>query len=101
MRPTLCDSSSALGKAGSFVDTYVQEAKTPIITQSGLINPRAVRQISMGSILGVLGGLGVSVFSKPLAILLGLGVIVVQVSWHVYLSIQFKLLSGRGRVWGS
>lgn len=32
----------------------------------------------MGSILGVLCGLGVSVFSKPLALLLGLGIVAVQ-----------------------
>lgn len=32
----------------------------------------------MGSILGVLGGLGISVFSKPLAILIGLGIFVLQ-----------------------
>lgn len=42
--------------------------------------PKVVRQISMGSILGVLGGLGISVFSKPLALLIGLGVVLVQVS---------------------
>lgn len=34
----------------------------------------------MGSILGVVCGLGVSVFSKPLAVLIGLGVFVLQVS---------------------
>jgi hypothetical protein len=33
----------------------------------------------MGSILGVFCGLGVSVFSKPLAILIGLGIFVLQV----------------------
>jgi uncharacterized membrane protein (Fun14 family) len=46
------------------------------------MNPQAVRQISMGSILGVIGGLGISVFSKPLAILIGLGIFALQVSWQ-------------------
>ncbi|KAF2128573.1 hypothetical protein P153DRAFT_367689 [Dothidotthia symphoricarpi CBS 119687] len=77
-RPILCDSSPALAKAGNFLDTYTHDAKTPLITQSGAANPRAIRQISMGSIFGVLGGLGVSLFSKPLAVLIGLGVILVQ-----------------------
>jgi hypothetical protein len=33
----------------------------------------------MGSILGVIGGLGISVFSKPLAVLIGLGIFALQV----------------------
>jgi hypothetical protein len=78
-RPILCDSPDPLAKLGDLRNQYSHDAKTPIITQSGAANPRAVRQISMGSILGVLGGLGISVFSKPLAILIGLGVILVQV----------------------
>jgi uncharacterized membrane protein (Fun14 family) len=61
-------------------NNYTTEARTPIVTQSGAVNPQAIRQISMGSILGVVGGLGVSLFSKPLAVLIGLGVFVLQVS---------------------
>jgi hypothetical protein len=78
-RPILCDSPDPLAKLGDLRNQYSHDAQTPIITQSGAANPRAVRQISMGSILGVMGGLGVSVFSKPLAILIGLGVLLVQV----------------------
>jgi uncharacterized membrane protein (Fun14 family) len=33
----------------------------------------------MGSILGVFCGLGISVFSKPLAVLIGLGIVALQV----------------------
>jgi hypothetical protein len=87
---------------------YAAEAQTPILTESGAASkffptcldwfmsggllfgwgstgltndadPRAIRQVSMGSILGVFCGLGVSVFSKPLAILIGLGIFVLQV----------------------
>lgn len=77
-RPILCDSPDPLAKITSDLrNTYSRE--TPVIKQSGAANPRVVRQISMGSILGVLGGMGVSVFSKPLALLIGLGVILVQV----------------------
>jgi hypothetical protein len=75
-----CDSADPLAKFGDLRNTYAHEAQTPIITQSGAPNPKAVRQISMGSILGVIGGLGISVFSKPLAILLGLGIVALQVS---------------------
>lgn len=74
-----CDAADPLAKLGDLRNSYSREAQTPVITQSGAANPRAVRQISMGSILGVVGGLGVSVFSKPLAILIGLGVLLLQV----------------------
>ncbi|KAH9872683.1 hypothetical protein J1614_005077 [Plenodomus biglobosus] len=75
-----CDAPDPFSKIKSDLSNgYTSEAQTPIITQSGAVNPRAIRQISMGSILGVLGGLGISVFSKPLAILIGLGIFVVQV----------------------
>jgi uncharacterized membrane protein (Fun14 family) len=65
---------------------YTTEARTPVVTQSGAMNPKAIRQISMGSILGVIGGLGISVFSKPLAILIGLGIFALQVRLHLHFS---------------
>ncbi|KAH7122809.1 hypothetical protein B0J11DRAFT_436688 [Dendryphion nanum] len=79
-RPILCDGPDPLTKITSDLrnSSYAREAQTPVIKQSGALNPRAVRQVSLGSILGVLGGLGVSVFSKPLAVLIGLGVVLVQ-----------------------
>ncbi|KAF9733913.1 hypothetical protein PMIN03_009818 [Paraphaeosphaeria minitans] len=78
-RPVLCDGPDPLSIITSdFKNRYAGEAQTPVIKTSGAPNPRALRQVSMGSILGVLAGLGVSVFSKPLAILIGLGVICVQ-----------------------
>ncbi|CAO2649532.1 Nn.00g069170.m01.CDS01 [Neocucurbitaria sp. VM-36] len=74
-----CDGPDPLTKiTNDLTRNYASEAQTPIITQSGAANPRAVRQISMGSILGVIGGLGISVFSKPLAVLIGLGIFVLQ-----------------------
>ncbi|KAF2847225.1 hypothetical protein T440DRAFT_471137 [Plenodomus tracheiphilus IPT5] len=74
-----CDGPDPLTKiTQDLTSGYTSEAQTPILTQSGAVNPRAIRQISMGSILGVLGGLGISVFSKPLAILIGLGVLLLQ-----------------------
>jgi hypothetical protein len=80
-QPIRCDGPDIVSKiTNDLTRGYTSEAKTPVITESGAANPRAIRQVSMGSILGVLGGLGVSVFSKPLAILIGLGVFVLQVS---------------------
>jgi hypothetical protein len=55
-----------------------RDAKTPII-KNGRLNEKALRQISAGSILGLVGGVMVSFFSKPLALLIGLLVLGVQV----------------------
>ncbi|KAF2024880.1 hypothetical protein EK21DRAFT_77726 [Setomelanomma holmii] len=77
--PIRCDGPDPLSKITSdLTKNYSSEASVPIITESGAANPRAIRQVSMGSILGVLCGLGISVFSKPLAILIGLGIFVLQ-----------------------
>lgn len=58
--------------------SYTRDASTPVLTSSNKVNPRAFRQISLGSITGLLSGLAVSVFSKPLALLIGLLVFGVQ-----------------------
>lgn len=73
-----CDGPDPLSKITDDLTSSSRRNEAPLL-QSGALNPRAVRQISMGSVLGVLGGLGVSVFSKPLAVLIGLGVVFVQV----------------------
>lgn len=67
-----CDTPSA-----AFA-SYQRDAKTPVVKQ-GRMNPQVFRQISTGSITGLIGGLAVSVFSKPLALLIGLLVVGVQV----------------------
>ncbi|KAK5008414.1 hypothetical protein LTR28_004009 [Elasticomyces elasticus] len=58
---------------------YQNEARAPVV-KNGRLNPSAVRQVSIGSIAGLLGGLAVSTFSKPLALLIGLLIFGVQVS---------------------
>ncbi|EDU40524.1 hypothetical protein PtrSN002B_004872 [Pyrenophora tritici-repentis] len=74
-----CDGPNPLTKiTNDLTSNYTTEASTPILTQSGAVNPQAIRQISMGSILGVIGGLGISIFSKPLAVLIGLGIFTLQ-----------------------
>ncbi|KAI5249300.1 hypothetical protein E4T43_00842 [Aureobasidium subglaciale] len=100
-RYALCDASSTL-------NSYTSNAKVPVVNRRGGLNPSAVRQISSGSIAGklnfwllsvflknigytstlevnvltilqgVLGGLAVSLFSKPLALLIGLLIVGVQ-----------------------
>ncbi|TVY38171.1 hypothetical protein LSUB1_G002242 [Lachnellula subtilissima] len=55
-------------------DSYKRDTQTPVLSRAGSLNPRAVRQISSGSIIGLL----VSTFSKSLALILGLLVVGVQ-----------------------
>ncbi|KAF2841487.1 hypothetical protein M501DRAFT_970023 [Patellaria atrata CBS 101060] len=64
----LCDSP---------ISSYQSSARAPVVKR-GRLNPSAVKQISSGSILGLVCGLGVSLFSKPLALLIGLLVFGVQ-----------------------
>ncbi|KAH0347571.1 hypothetical protein KCU83_g6690, partial [Aureobasidium melanogenum] len=70
---TLCDSS-----ASNAFNSYTSNAKVPVVTRRGGLNPNAVRQISSGSIAGVIGGMAVSLFSKPLTLLIGLLIVGVQ-----------------------
>jgi len=58
--------------------SYFKNVRTPVI-RNGKLNPGAVRQISSGSIIGLCAGLLISTFSKSLALLVGLGLVVVQV----------------------
>ncbi|KAG9246374.1 hypothetical protein BJ878DRAFT_497381 [Calycina marina] len=60
--------------------SYQRTAQTPMIKRGGGIDSKAVRQISAGSIIGLVSSLTVSKFSKTLAILLGLIVVGVQVA---------------------
>ena len=85
-----------------FKSRYKRQPQTPIL-QNGKLNPGAVRQVSSGSILGIkwichpppspassghltlsaklglLGGFALSSFSRPLALVIGLLIIAVQV----------------------
>jgi len=61
----------------SSAEGYNRSSQTPL--RNYKLNPRAVRQISSGSILGLCAGLAVSTFSRSLALLIGL--LVVGVQW--------------------
>ncbi|TVY44337.1 hypothetical protein LOCC1_G002268 [Lachnellula occidentalis] len=72
-RPIRLDSSPFSAQS------YKENAQTPVLSHGRSLNPRAVRQISSGSIIGLCAGLLVSTFSKSLALILGL--LVVGVQW--------------------
>ena len=86
LRPRLayCDSLSPIARPSSPISEslhdYTRDAKVPIFLDGWRPNPAAYRQISAGSILGLVGGVAVSMFSRTLAIVFGLAVLGVQVS---------------------
>ncbi|KAF2811138.1 uncharacterized protein BDZ99DRAFT_462413 [Mytilinidion resinicola] len=63
--------------ADTFRNFPARDSQTPVV-QKGSFNPQALKQVSAGSIFGLLGGLAISVFSKPLALIIGLLVFGVQ-----------------------
>ncbi|CAD0099506.1 unnamed protein product [Aureobasidium mustum] len=110
----LCDASPS-----NAFNSYTHNAKVPVVTRRGGLNPNAVRQISSGSIagmssptsetarysyksVGVLGGMAVSLFSKPLTLLIGLLIVGIQVNTplpfclsllsHLFLTLLSQLL---------
>lgn len=64
--------------------SHSRDAKTPLTKTnpdgSKTLNPAAIKQISLGSILGLGAGLILSAFSTSLTFLIGLGIVVWQVA---------------------
>ncbi|KAK3710603.1 hypothetical protein LTR37_010230 [Vermiconidia calcicola] len=86
--------SSVSPKDWSF-SQYQADARTPIVEKGGRLNGRAVRQLSAGSIIGLVAGLGLSIFSKPLVVLIGLLVAGVQTAEHYGIHlIPYRTLQG-------
>ena len=84
-RTLLCEQSSPLD---AITQQYLHTSRSGPTTsraQGGKQNStsKIIRQLSLGSVLGVLGGVAVSTFSRVLAVLFGLGVVVVQVCYRV------------------
>lgn len=46
---------------------------------SGFLTERNMRQVSLGSVLGLVAGVGLRAFSRALAVLIGMGVVLVEV----------------------
>ena len=59
--------------------SHAKDAKVPLTKDGRALNPAAVKQISMGSILGLGAGFLLSAFSRSLTLLVGVGIVVWQV----------------------
>ncbi|KAF3396455.1 hypothetical protein F1880_006900 [Penicillium rolfsii] len=60
--------------------TLQKQSRTGIAAQAknALLTPENMRQISLGSVLGLVAGVGLRAFSKVLVVVLGMGVVVVE-----------------------
>ncbi|GAB1213158.1 hypothetical protein ATERTT37_002307 [Aspergillus terreus] len=55
-----------------------QGTTRPQSTGSGLLTASNMRQVSMGSVLGLVVGVGLRAFSRALVVLIGMGVVVIE-----------------------
>lgn len=58
-----------------------KQGRTGIAAQAknALLTPENMRQISLGSVLGLVAGVGLRAFSKVLVVVLGMGIVLVEV----------------------
>ncbi|KAL1958988.1 hypothetical protein VTO42DRAFT_3229 [Malbranchea cinnamomea] len=54
------------------------QSSTSQSASRGGLSASTVRQISLGSVLGLLAGLGLRIFSRPLAFMVGLAILVIE-----------------------
>lgn len=80
--PMLCDYASPLPQQS----TFKKEPEWAIGTGAGqkqskrtVLNSETMRQVSLGSVLGLVAGVGLRAFSKALVVILGMGVVLVEV----------------------
>lgn len=56
-----------------------KQGKTSPSTASGILTASNMRQVSLGSVLGLVVGVGLRAFSRALVVLLGMGIVLVEV----------------------
>lgn len=79
-RPVTYNDTSPSADFSSSGYSHGKDAKVPLSKDGGRsLNPRAIRQISMGSLIGLGLGVVVSAFSKMLVLFAGVGIVVWQV----------------------
>ncbi|EPS34639.1 hypothetical protein PDE_09603 [Penicillium oxalicum 114-2] len=83
--PLRCDwapsgSGSGSRSTGPEINFPGRASEPSIATQAKntLLTPENMRQVSMGSVLGLIAGVGLRAFSKVLVVVLGMGVVLVE-----------------------
>jgi len=88
----------------SFTTSRRQAITSPHIPRPAFLTPDTIKNLTTGSILGLVSGLAISTFSKPLTIILGLVIVLVQTlesnGIHVLPYAKgYFLKNGAGDVW--
>ncbi|KAI4229878.1 MAG: hypothetical protein L6R36_000524 [Xanthoria steineri] len=77
-RPLLCEPAASSSPLDAITQQYLPQTRKHGHNNKSTTTANIIRQLSLGSVLGVAAGAAVSTFSRVLAVLLGLGVVVVQ-----------------------
>ncbi|KAI0526347.1 hypothetical protein F5B22DRAFT_154244 [Xylaria bambusicola] len=93
------DSPAAASSPFSTSSPALSGAPGPRDTKEEVLNPELMKQLSGGSVTGFLLGVLVSVFSRTLVLLLGVGVVIVQVAaqYGINLVDQLRLKQRLGK----
>ncbi|CAG7926757.1 unnamed protein product [Penicillium olsonii] len=78
--PMLCDYASPLPQQSTFQKEpeLAIGGKPTKQSRTGILNAENMRQVSLGSVLGLVAGVGLRAFSKALVVILGMGVVLVE-----------------------
>ncbi|KAJ5665569.1 uncharacterized protein N7477_008017 [Penicillium maclennaniae] len=62
---------------------WQKEGRSGIAAQvNGFMTPENMKQISLGSVLGLVAGVGLRAFSRVLVVLIGMGIVLVEVRFY-------------------
>ncbi|KAJ5099511.1 hypothetical protein N7532_006512 [Penicillium argentinense] len=67
-----------------------KQGKTGLAQRSGFMTKENMRQVSLGSVLGLVAGVGLRAFSKALVVLLGMGVVLIEVCYSSSFSFETR-----------
>ncbi|KAI9374266.1 hypothetical protein BJX61DRAFT_532553 [Aspergillus egyptiacus] len=83
-KPTQCLFTAPYHRAGPEQSDWTMGPQDPLrskqgaTTKSGILTASNMRQISLGSVLGLVVGLGLRAFSRVLVVLFGMGIVAVE-----------------------
>ncbi|RDW74367.1 uncharacterized protein DSM5745_07029 [Aspergillus mulundensis] len=76
--PMRCDYAAGSTSSGWSLPSQDPTRKHGIAQESGIMTASNMRQISMGSVLGLVVGVGLRAFSRVLVVLLGMGIVAIE-----------------------
>lgn len=81
-----CDYTAPYSRPDSTEPAWAVHPQDPLVKkqgttvrQTGILTASNMRQVSMGSVLGLVVGVGLRAFSRVLVVLLGMGIVAIEV----------------------